>query len=144
MAREDGWAQGYRWLLVLTLVALAGVGVAVYRYNQPDDAALAKADQLASSLHAAGLPVPQSRQSVARMLGTDGGSVCADPGSALRKALQDAQLSNGAANVGQRPIRAEVNLIRGTVIVLQVYCPERVQEYRDRIQDYVLDHVSKD
>lgn len=132
------------WVLALVLAALVGIGIATYRFHQPSPEAESKAHQLIATLQAAGLPVPQDVEAIARTLGTDGGTVCADPAAALRKAATDAQLVNGASYVGQRPIRAEVNLIRGGLIVLDVYCPDRAAQAREHIRDYIADHVAKD
>jgi hypothetical protein len=132
------------WTIAVVVAALLGVGVATYRFHQPSPEAEAKASQLIAALQAAGLPVPQDVESIARTLGTDGGTVCADPAAALRKAATDAQLVNGASYVGQRPIRAEVNLLRGGLIVLDVYCPDKAQQARQHLRDYIADHVAKD
>jgi hypothetical protein len=142
--RERTGNAAWYWVLALVVVALMGIGIATYRFHQPDPEAEAKAYQLTTTLHAAGLPVPQDLDSIARVLGTDGGTVCADPASALRKAATDAQLVNGAAFVGQRPIRAEVNLLRGGLIVLDVYCPDKAAQARQNIRDYIADHIAKD
>lgn len=139
-----GWNDPRRWVVVGVLTILLAVGLSTFRFQQRDPEANAKADHLSALLQAAGLPVPYDRDSITRVLGTDGGPVCDDPGSALHKAMLDGQLVNGAASVGQRPIRAEVNLVRGELLVLQVYCPEQLDQVRARIHDYVLDHVSKD
>jgi hypothetical protein len=142
-SEQVGWNDPRRWVIVGVLAILLVVGLSTFRFQQRDPEANAKADQLTAMLQAGGLPVPHDRDSITRVLGTDGGPVCDDPGSALRKAMLDGQLVNGAASVGQRPIRAEVNLVRGELLVLQVYCPDQLDQARARIHDYVFDHVSK-
>jgi hypothetical protein len=76
------------------------------------------------------------------VLGDDGGPVCRDPGDALNKALLDAQLVNGAAFVGQRPILSDPGVIRGESLVLQVYCPDQLGAFHDAVHGYHLDDVS--
>ena len=73
------------------------------------------------------------------MLGTDGGAVCNDPAGAMRKALLDSQLVNGAAFVGVRPVIASRNVVEGTLVVLHVYCPDVADEVRAKIDEYELD-----
>jgi hypothetical protein len=55
--------------------------------------------------------------------------VCDNPAGALTKALQDVQLSNGAATVGSRPTRADRSVVTGEALVLQVYCPQKLPAY---------------
>lgn len=140
---KRGWAQVHRWVIVAVLLALVVVGLITFGYYSSDARAERKADELIERLEAAGLPAPENRDTITRVLGSDGGPVCDDPGSALRKALLDAQLVNGASFVGQRPIRASVNVIRGELIVLEVYCPDEVDELRDHVEDYKLDDTDK-
>ena len=137
----EGWAQAHRWVIVIVLVALAVVGLITYGFAQRNQEADAKADQLVTELQNAGLRVPASHDTITNVLGNDGGLVCEDPGSALRKALLDQQLVNGAAFVGQRPVIGDVHLVQGTVIVLQVYCPDKVDAFRDALNNYKLDNV---
>jgi hypothetical protein len=139
--QREGWAQTHRWVIIVVIVALAVVGLITYGFHQHNEAAQAKAQQLTQELQKAGLRAPASQETIVNVLGTDGGPVCADPGAALRKALVDQQLVNGAANVGQRPIIGEVRLLRGAVIVLQVYCPDKVDAFRDQVNNYKLDNV---
>lgn len=141
--RRRGWSQPHRWAIVAVLAVLVVVGLLTYGWMHADDEAERKADQLIQQLEAAGLPVPANRDTITRVLGTDGGPVCDDPGSALRKALLDQQLTNGGSFVGQRPVRASRDILRGELIVLEVYCPDEVDALRDRIEDYRVDDVSK-
>jgi hypothetical protein len=142
MTAERSWAQAHRWVIIVVLVALVVVGLVTYRYAQRNKEADRKADQLTTELAAAGLRVPASHDTITNVLGADGGAVCDNPSSALRKAIVDSQLINGAASVGQRPIIGEVDLVTGTVIVLEVYCPEKVDAFRDTVASYQLDTVS--
>lgn len=143
MERRSGWSQPHRWAIVAVLVVLVVVGLLTYGWMHSNAEADRKADQLIQQLEAAGLPVPANRDTITRVLGTDGGPVCDDPGSALRKALLDQQLTNGGSFVGQRPVRASRNILRGELIVLEVYCPDQVEALRDRIDDYRVDDVDK-
>jgi hypothetical protein len=140
-AERQGWAQAHRWVIIAVLVALAVIGLITYGYAQHNQEAEAKAQQLTEELQNAGLRVPATQDTIVNVLGTDGGPVCEDPGAALRKALVDQQLVNGASFVGQRPIIGEVRLLEGAVIVLQVYCPDKVDAFRDAVDSYKLDGV---
>ncbi|MGB3438287.1 MAG: hypothetical protein WBA97_05990 [Actinophytocola sp.] len=141
MTEARGWAQAHRWVIIVVLVGLLVVGLASFRYAKRDKEANEKADQLVTKLEDAGLPVPASRETITNVLGADGGAICADPGSALRKAIADSQLVNGAASVGQRPIIGEVDLVSGAVLVLEVYCPDKVAAFRDSVEGYEFDDV---
>ncbi len=140
---KRGWAQAHRWVIVGVLLALVVIGLVTFSYADSDVRAERKADELIERLQEAGLATPENRDTVTRVLGTDGGPVCDAPGSALRKALLDQQLVNGASFVGQRPIRGSVDVIRGELIVLDVYCPDKLDELRDHVEDYKLDDTDK-
>lgn len=142
MSTAQGWRQPHRWVVVVVLVGLVVGGLLTYRWAQRNAEADRKADQLMTELAAAGLRVPASHDTIARTLGDDGGAVCANPSSALRKAIVDTALVNGAASVGQRPVIGEIDLVTGTVIVLEVYCPDKVDAFRDMVAGYELDTVS--
>jgi hypothetical protein len=139
---SQGWGQTHRWVILIVLVALAIGGIVTYRYAQRGKEADQKADQLTTELQAAGLRVPASHDTITNVLGADGGAICDNPSSALRKAIVDSQIVNGAASVGQRPIIGEVDLVTGTVIVLEVYCPDKVDAFQDAVASYRLDDVS--
>jgi hypothetical protein len=136
-----GWRHPHRWVIIVVLVALVVIGLVVYRFHARSPQADAKADQLITALHQAGLPAP-SRDTIARVLGPDGGPLCENPGSALNKALLDTQLVNGAAFVGQRPILGEANVIRAGEVALRVYCPDELAAFQAYVHTYHLDSVS--
>lgn len=138
---KEGWAHAHRWVIIAVLVVLAVVGLITYGFHEHDERARAKAEQLTNELREAGMRVPASQDTIVNLLGTDGGVVCSDPGGAMRKALVDQQIVNGAAFVGQRPIIGEVRLVEGTVKVLEVYCPDKVESFRQAVADYKYDNV---
>jgi hypothetical protein len=140
--RHQGWAQTHRWVIIVVIVALAVVGLITYGFHRHNEEAAAKAQQLTNELTEAGLRSPANQETIVNVLGTDGGPVCENPGAALRKALVDQQIVNGAAFVGQRPVIGEVRLVDGAVIVLEVYCPEKVDAFRAAVEDYRLDDVA--
>lgn len=133
----------YRWLIVLVLVVLTVVGLITYGFYSNDKEANAKADELIAALEKAGLPVPENKDTITRVLGTDGGPVCDDPDDGLRKALLNTALVNGASFVGQRPIRADRRLLKGNLIVLSVYCPDEIEGLKDHIEDFRVDDTVK-
>jgi hypothetical protein len=137
---NDKPSHAHRWVIVGVLLVLLVIGLLSYGVSENRQAD-AKADELIAALERAGLPTPESRDTIVNALGDDGGAVCEDPGSSLRKALLDQSLVNGASFVGQRPIRADGDLLRAQLIVLRVYCPDEIDGLRDRIDDYRVDDV---
>jgi hypothetical protein len=143
-AAENPWRQPHRWLIIAVIVGLAVTGLIAYGFHEYNQEAAAKANQLIAALRDEGLTPPSDPEAIANVLGTDGGAVCEDPGGALQKALLDSQLVNGASFVGQRPVRAKVNVVRGETVILQVYCPDKVEGFRSSVRDYVFADDSND
>jgi hypothetical protein len=117
-------------------VALTVWGLLVYPVAKENADARAKAEALVLTFGEAGLTPPSIRVAM-RVFGTDGGAVCADPGAALRRAAADVSLSNGAAHVGVRPVVAARRVVEGELLVLEVYCPQRLPgfvEYVDGLR----------
>ena len=118
--------------LALVLVL---IGLVSYRGAKQDDEANQKAEQFISVLQKAGVQRLPSTDQVARVLGTDGGSVCQDPNNALRKATLHSMISNGAAGPGMRPIITDSRLFRGQLAVIAVYCPDELPKFQDFVND---------
>jgi hypothetical protein len=129
------WCAG---ALVLVLVV---IGLVSYRGAKQDQEADQKAGELITLLQRAGVERLPSTDQVARVLGTDGGSVCQDPGNALRKATLYSMISNGAAGPGMRPVVTDNRLLRGQLAVISVYCPDEFQKVRDYLDDLKTDDV---
>jgi hypothetical protein len=75
------------------------------------------------------------------MLGTDGGNVCVDPASALNEATHRISLSNGAAQVGVRPVTVDSRIVQGELVILDVYCPDKAQKAREYLDGLKYDDV---
>ena len=117
------------WAIAAVLVILAVVLVLVYKPAPNSHLAQAKAHRVEALYAADGLTVPVDDKTLISILGTNGGSVCASPTSALTKAMQDVSLANGGATVGIRPIRESRRVVEGEQIILQVYCPKQLPAF---------------
>lgn len=111
-------------LVILLVVALfAGHSARSTRTAQT------KADQLTAALRAVGARAP-SHDQIVRVLGDDGGAICADPNGALNKATLLAGLANGAGGPGTRPVVADSRLVKGETLVISVYCPDKLAGFQ--------------
>ena len=125
--REHRW---WGWVIAVVVAALAIAGVFAYKQGEDNQLAQTRADQVAASFARHGLTVPVDHKTLIAVLGDNGGPVCDHPTGALTKALQDQQLSNGAATVGSRPTTASRRTVTGEALVLQVYCPQKLPAFK--------------
>jgi len=132
------------WIIGAVVVVLAIIGLVTYSGKKQDQEAQAKAAQLTQSLQRAGLTAPVNQDIIVRSLGNDGGAVCDNPANALGRATLFDQITNGADFVGRRPIIVDSRVLVGEALILQTYCPEKLQEYKDKIKDLKTDDVIKD
>ena len=143
IASESGEDRVTYWIIAVAVAALMIVGLITYSGQKSSQQAQAKAQQLVTKFEQAGLPVPENLDIVVRTLGEDGGAVCDNPASALGKATLADQITNGADFVGRRPVIIDRDLVIGELLILQTYCPEHLQDYRDQIDDYKTDDTVK-
>ncbi|KOG36555.1 MULTISPECIES: hypothetical protein [Streptomyces] len=134
-ASEHKWIY---WGAIVILVGLAITGVIRYAYVTTNAKTQSKANQLQQELVKAGYPSPDT-DTVERLLGTDGGQVCEEPGNALKTALWKIQQSNGAAGPGQRPVISDTRAVEAERIVLQVYCPDELDDFDEALDDLKTD-----
>ncbi|MER6098048.1 hypothetical protein ABT154_19725 [Streptomyces sp. NPDC001728] len=136
------FASEHKWIYIgaiVILVGLAVTGLIQYSSFKRTGATADKAAQLSEELVKAGYPAPDL-ENTQRLLGTDGGQVCAAPGNALRKALyRIEQISNGATGPGMRPVIADTKAVQAERIVLQVYCPDKLDEFDEAVEDLKTD-----
>ena len=126
------------WLYALLGAVVTGLaiwGVIAYRGHADTQAANAKAQQLQAAFKAAGLPTYPNTRDVARTLGTDGGAVCDTP-QTLAKSVLTLQLSNGAAGPGQRPVRVAAQTLKGELLIIKTYCPEKLSRFKNFVNNF--------
>jgi hypothetical protein len=120
-------------LLGAVILAAMVTGLLLYESGQSSDDAEAKADQLITQLEEAGLRAPD-QDVIVEVLGNDGGAVCENPNDALARASLAAQLVNGAAGPGTRPVIADGRVLEGQLAIISVYCPDELEEFQE-LQD---------
>lgn len=120
-------------LLVLALV--------LYRAADATRDAEAKADELIQALDEAGATITPSKDQIVTVLGDDGGAVCANPNDALSRATLQAQLANGAAGPGARPVITDRKILRGQTLIIEIYCPDELEEFQEYVDDLTTDDV---
>ncbi|MFC9787704.1 Tfp pilus assembly protein FimT/FimU [Rhodococcus sp. NPDC127528] len=108
-------------LLVLALIAFSSA--------RSTAQAEQKANQLIAALEQAGAHAPSEEQLV-RVLGDDGGAICADPNSALTRATLLSQMANGAGGPGTRPVIVDDRVVKGELLVLGIYCPDQLADFQ--------------
>jgi len=112
--------------LVLGVLLLAGY--LLFRSARSNVEAEEKANILITRLVQEGARTPSQEQLV-RLFGTDGGSICADPDAAFARATSEGGISGGGP--GTRPVLPESALIRGQLLVVEVYCPEKLAGFKN-------------
>jgi hypothetical protein len=130
---------GLYWAIGIGVVVLAVIGLITFGAHQSDQVAQQKAQELSRKFAAAGLPVPADQDAIIRQLGSDGGYVCHDPGSALARGIYYDQLTNGADFVGRRPVIADTRILKGEVLILQTYCPDKLPQFQEKVRNLKTD-----
>ncbi|MFS0701878.1 hypothetical protein AB6N24_18050 [Cellulomonas sp. 179-A 4D5 NHS] len=118
------------WVSAGLLAVMVLVGLLTWRGVKQDTAADQKADEFLAVLEDAGAQRLPSKDRVVSLLGSDGGSVCQEPGSALRQATLSGMLTTGSSGPGQRPIITDSRLLQGQLAVVSVYCPEHLEDVK--------------
>ena len=137
----------HNWLLWAAggvALVLCVIGLVTYSGKKETQQAQEKAQQLTQKLQAAGLRVPEDQNVFVRSLGSDGGAVCDNPATALGKATLLDTITNGADFVGRRPVIIDRRILQGEKLILETYCPEKLGDYQDKVNDFKTDNVLKD
>ena len=140
---SDGGMRVVYWVLAAILVVLVVVGLITYGAKEQDEQAQQIAAELTQKFEAAGLTVPADQEMIERSFGNDGGAVCANPANALGQAVMHDMMANGASFVGRRPVIVDRSLIVGEALILETYCPEELQAFRDKFNDFKFDDTIK-
>ena len=124
--------------LAVVVAVMMAVGLRMFKAGSTTQAAEDKAAQLIAELEAAGARTPSS-EVVVRLLGDDGGAVCADPNAALSRATLLSQLSTGSGGPGSRPIISDSRVVQGQLAIMRVYCPDELADFQEFVDDLKLD-----
>ncbi len=122
------------WTVGGVVLLLFIIAVIARRHNEKTELAQAKATQLQVAFTRAGLLPPRSDQ-IINVLGEDGEVVCQDPQAALGRAIHYGVSTSGAGGPGTRPVYTPRQLVTGTGLVLAVYCPEKLPEFLENVED---------
>ena len=132
------------WIFVTALVLLAVVtlaGVLAFSRGVNDAQAQNKANELVNRLAEVGARTPDVDQ-VARVLGDDGGATCENPNDALSRSILLAQLTNGASGPGARPVIADSKVVQGQLLIIEIYCPDELDDFKAFVDDLKTDDVA--
>jgi hypothetical protein len=127
------------WVIGAVVLVLTVIGLISYSGKKETQEAQDKAGQLTQKLEQAGLPVPEDQDIFVRSLGDDGGNVCDNPGNALGRATLFSLFTNGASHVGQRPVIVDRRLIEGQLLIMETYCPDKLEDFREEVEDLEFD-----
>ena len=125
---------------VVLLVVLALIGIFTFSSARSTAQAQDKADELIAAIQDAGA-TPPSKDQIVRVLGDDGGATCTDPNKSLTRAILLSQLANGAAGPGARPVIADSRVVQGQLLIIQVYCPDELEDFKSYVSDLKYDDV---
>lgn len=112
------------------LAALLVVMLVTFNYNRSSQEAVAKAEQLIAAFDQAGLRTPANADTVAKVMGTDGGAVCAATGDGVARGIAKLNLAVGGAFY-TRPVIAERRVATGLLLVVETYCPDKAAEVKE-------------
>ena len=140
---ESGNHNWLVWAAGGVALVLCIIGLVTYSGKKETQQAQDKAQQLTQKFQAAGLRVPKDQDVFVRSLGSDGGAVCDNPASALGKAALIDTLTNGADFVGRRPVIVDRRILQGEALILQIYCPDKLPGYREKIDELKYDDTIK-
>jgi Tfp pilus assembly protein FimT len=132
------------WIFITALVLLGVVtlaGVLAFSRGVNDAQAQNKANELINALTEVGARTPDVDQ-VARVLGDDGGATCENPNEALSRSVLLAQLTNGATGPGQRPVIADSRVFQGQLLIIEIYCPDELDDFKEYVDDLKTDDVA--
>jgi Tfp pilus assembly protein PilX len=123
---------------VILLVVMVIIGLVTFASARESQRAAELADELIAALEDEGARVP-SQDTIVGVFGDDGGAVCAaDPGDGLVAATLFAQLTNGAAGPGTRPVIADSRVVQGSRLVIEIYCPDKLDDFEQAVADLDL------
>ncbi len=142
--QEEHHSHNLLYLIVGIIVgAIVVVGLFAYSSNKVDSESKSLAEKLEASYKAAGIADDRDIDQVARTYGTSGGWACTVDQDEVESTVNQT-LTSGAAGPGLRPVPADTQLSQSTILMAEVYCPDRVDEIKKYINDLDTDDTIKD
>ena len=120
-------------VVTVVLVSIAVWAVIAFGASREAEQAEEKADELVQTLEAEGATTTLRPEVIARVLGDDGGAVCANPNQALSRSTLYGMLTTGSGNPGERPFITENRFLQGQLAIIEVYCPDELEEFQEFI-----------
>jgi Tfp pilus assembly protein FimT len=114
----------------VVLVVLAVWAVIAFASARESQQAEERAEELVQALEDAGATATPQPEVIARVLGDDGGAVCANPNQALSRATLFSLLTNGTSGPGARPVLVDNAVFRGQLAIIEVYCPDELDDFQ--------------
>ena len=139
---DDSWIY---WTVGAVVVVLAVIGLITYSGEKDDRGGAAEGRSSSrSSSSRPGCPCQRSgHHHPVRSAPTAEPSVRTPPTRWARRSCND-QLTNGADFVGRRPVIIDRRIVLGEALILQTYCPDKLKEYQDKIDDLKYDNTIKE
>lgn len=128
------------WIVGGIFAVLLVVMLASWRYDRSNAEADRKAQQLIAAYEEAGLRTPADPDQVARVLGNDGGAVCDLADSDVQKGYLKTRLGVGG-EFYYRPVEVDRRVLEGLLLIVQIYCPDKLEDVQDLTDDLEYDDV---
>ena len=140
-AHANRFVSTVAWaLLVVSIV----IGLVTLRLRPGHPAGQDKADEFIAALDDAGLTAPPTRTRSPACSATTAARLRRPRTSALRQAITYTQLANGAAGPGMRPIIADRPVsCRASCSIIQIYCPDELEDFQEFVDDLKSDDVTE-
>lgn len=129
------------WTVAGVLGALLVVMLFSYDYGKGSSTpAEAKAQELIDAFTEADISTRFTTEQIARVLGEDGGAVCASAGSGQQLGYLKTQLSVGG-EFYQRPVIVDGRMLKGYLLIVETYCPDKLDDVRELADNLRYDDV---
>ena len=145
--RESQPSRERSWIYITACVLLGGAALAAvlsFTETRESNRAQDKADELIAAFTEAGATRVPDKDMIVRLFGDDGGATCENPNDALNRATFLSLLTNGGTGPGARPVVADERVVQGQLLVMQVYCPDEVEDFESFVQDLKTGDVAGD
>jgi hypothetical protein len=129
--------RGLYAIVIGVLAALLVVMMVTFDYSKQNRKADEKADELIALYEVAGLPVPESRDQIARVLGDDAAVVCEPLANGAEIGALKTRLGVGG-EFYFRSTKVDAKAVAGLTAIVSVYCPDELPDLKDFLNGFDL------